>query len=239
MKPIYEPKGRAGEYADLALNIYTGCPHGCTYCYVPAILRVRKEDFHAKVSPRAGIVNAVCRQLEREQISGKLIHLCFTCDPYPAGVDTTVTREVIQAIKRSGNHVQLLTKHPSERDFDLLDDGDWFGVTISCLRYPARIEEPGAMVPEERLHTLAAAKARGIRTWVSAEPVLDPYAIFDLLRMDEYSNTYDRIAIGKLNHRPSEIDWKWFAEICQREGDRYGINYMLKEDLRRELEAES
>ena len=24
--PIYVPKGRAGEYGDYALNIYTGCP---------------------------------------------------------------------------------------------------------------------------------------------------------------------------------------------------------------------
>ena len=31
MKPIYEPKGKAREYADLALNIYTGCPNGCEY----------------------------------------------------------------------------------------------------------------------------------------------------------------------------------------------------------------
>lgn len=25
MKPIYEPRGAAKEYGDLALNIYTGC----------------------------------------------------------------------------------------------------------------------------------------------------------------------------------------------------------------------
>ena len=31
MKPIYEPKGRAGEYCGLAINIYNGCNHGCTY----------------------------------------------------------------------------------------------------------------------------------------------------------------------------------------------------------------
>lgn len=31
MKPIYEPKGKAKEYGDYALNIYTGCPHRCYY----------------------------------------------------------------------------------------------------------------------------------------------------------------------------------------------------------------
>lgn len=29
MRPIYNPKGKAKEYGDYALNIYTGCPHRC------------------------------------------------------------------------------------------------------------------------------------------------------------------------------------------------------------------
>lgn len=29
MKPIYVPSGAAKEYGDLAINIYTGCPHMC------------------------------------------------------------------------------------------------------------------------------------------------------------------------------------------------------------------
>lgn len=39
MKPIYEPSGAAKEYGDLAINIYTGCPHGCFYCFAPSVLR--------------------------------------------------------------------------------------------------------------------------------------------------------------------------------------------------------
>ena len=51
MKPIYEPKGAAKEYGDLALNIYTGCPHRCYYCYCPQVLRRGREDFFSKVEP--------------------------------------------------------------------------------------------------------------------------------------------------------------------------------------------
>jgi DNA repair photolyase len=30
MSPIiYEPRGKAKEYADLAANLYLGCDHGC------------------------------------------------------------------------------------------------------------------------------------------------------------------------------------------------------------------
>lgn len=119
--PIYEPKGKAKEYGDLALNIYTGCPHRCYYCFAPGVLHKEREAFHSNVQPRPGIVEEVKKQLEKEQITGKLIHLCFTCDPYPTGYDSTATREIIKLLKDHGNHVQILTKGDGSRDFDLLD----------------------------------------------------------------------------------------------------------------------
>lgn len=33
MKAIYETKGRAREFCELAINLYTGCRHRCSYCY--------------------------------------------------------------------------------------------------------------------------------------------------------------------------------------------------------------
>lgn len=123
-KPIYVPKGKAKEYGDYAINIYTGCPHRCFYCFAPNVLRRDRETFHANVKPRENIVEEVRKQVEREHITGQLIHLCFTCDPYPTGYDSTPTREVIKILKESGNHVQILTKGDGSRDFDLLDEGD-------------------------------------------------------------------------------------------------------------------
>ncbi|WP_278658789.1 hypothetical protein [Ruthenibacterium lactatiformans] len=71
-KPIYEPRGRAREYGELAVNIYTGCNHGCFYCYAPSVLHQCREKFE-EVQPRNGIVEAVLQQLEREKIRGKTI----------------------------------------------------------------------------------------------------------------------------------------------------------------------
>jgi DNA repair photolyase len=124
MKPIYKPKGAAAEYGDYAVNIYTGCPHRCYYCFAPNVLHRERDAFHSCVEPRKDIVAELRRQLEREQITGQLVHLCFTCDPYPTGHDTTATREVVQTLKEFGNHVQILTKGDGSRDFDLLDDGE-------------------------------------------------------------------------------------------------------------------
>ena len=99
MKPIYVPKGKAKEYSDYAINIYTGCPHECYYCFAPSVLRKTKDNFHLNVEPRKNIVEEVKRQIERESITDKLVHLCFTCDPYPVGYDTLPTRDVIKALK--------------------------------------------------------------------------------------------------------------------------------------------
>ena len=142
--PIYEPKGKAKEYGDLALNIYTGCPHRCYYCFAPNVLHQTREAFHSNVQPRPGIVDEVKKQLEKEQITGKLIHLCFTCDPFPMGVDATPTLEIIKLLKEHGNHIQLLTKGDAREAIPLLDGEDWFGITISCMGDLADVAEHAA-----------------------------------------------------------------------------------------------
>jgi len=233
-KPIYEPRSRAREYCDLAINIYTGCNHGCIYCYAPRVLRKTKEAF-AEVQPRAGIAESVKRQIEREKITGKMIQLCFTCDPYPANIDTTPTREVIKAIKESGNHVQILTKGGlrAERDFDLLDSNDNFGVTISGSKDQIKNNEPNAAHYIERVLTLGRAKKQGIKTWVSCEPVYDTETVYRLI---ETGNYIDFFKIGKLNYLPSAINWAEFGFKCEQLCKKLNRNYYIKEDLRAEME---
>lgn len=233
MKPLYEPKGRAKEYGDLALNIYTGCPHRCYYCFAPSVLHKDREQFHSIIEPRPGIVEATKRQLEKEGIAGKLIHLCFTCDPYPIGYDTTPTREIIKAIKDSGNHVQILTKGDGSRDFDLLDKNDWYGVTISGNGIISKRTEPNAEEVQDRVISLTNASDLGIKTWVSCEPVVDVLAIYYAL---ENLSMVDLFKIGKLNYHPSDINWGEFGRQCVELCEKYGRNYYIKEDLRKEME---
>lgn len=246
MKPIYYPKGKAKEYGDYAVNIYTGCPHRCYYCFAPNVLHRDKEQFHNCIVPREGIVEEVKRQLEREKISGKTIHLCFTCDPYPIGVDSSATREVIREIKAAGNHVQILTKNGADamRDFDLLDEDDWFG--ISYAGYPGYCwdpsyipeEEPGSGSPHDRILALGTAHKKGIKTWVSAEPVLNANDVLTFIECADYVNLWK---VGKLNYHPSKIDWKKFGEQAERAllvKKRWNpnVDYYIKESLRKEME---
>lgn len=234
MNLIYPPKGAAREYGDLALNIYTGCPHRCFYCFAPRVLRRDKEVFHDHVAPRKNIVAETRKQLEREQITDKLIHLCFTCDPYPTGYDSTATREIIKLLKEYGNHVQILTKGDGRRDFDLLDENDWYGVTISCNTGMQKEAEPRAISPLVRLQALEEARDRCIKTWVSFEPVLDAHAVLNCIA--GYFDLFDKIKVGKLNYHPSGIDWSEFGRMIENTCMETGVDYYIKDSLRAEME---
>lgn len=60
---IYRPRGKALEYAELAANLYTGCTHGCTYCYAPTVLHTNKDAF-SSVKPRMNIMSKLKRDAE-------------------------------------------------------------------------------------------------------------------------------------------------------------------------------
>lgn len=228
MKPIYVPKGKAKEYGDLAINIYTGCPHRCFYCFAPNVLHMDREKFHTNVSPREGIVEATIQQLEKEHITGKTIHLCFTCDPYPTGYDTTPTREIIKAIKAAGNHVQILTKGDGTRDFDLLDSKDWYGITYDGIN-------EAVYDSYKRVINLMLARECGIKTWCSFEPVVEPSEVFACI-----TNCYaafDKVKIGKLNYHRSDINWAKFGRDVEELCNSLGLDYYIKESLRKEMET--
>ena len=64
-KIIYAPAGQAGEYSKLATNPYRGSGHKCPSCYEPGILRMKREDFDARATPRTNFL----RLLEKYAIS--------------------------------------------------------------------------------------------------------------------------------------------------------------------------
>lgn len=241
MKPIYIPKGKALEYADYALNIYTGCNHRCTYCYASDMhRRFHPEQPFEKVQPREGLLEALDRQLYYGMAGvpfrGKTVHLCFTCDPYPAlPVDTAITREVIGRLKAAGCYVQILTKGGCRamRDFDLLGPGDWFGATLTG--FSAAQDEPNAAPGHERIEALYRAHEKGINTWASLEPVLHEEEAFWTIR---YVDFVDQFRIGKLNYRPSTINWGAFGRECEQMARELGLDIVIKDDLRAEMERQ-
>jgi DNA repair photolyase len=234
--PIYVPQGPAAEYGELALNIYTGCPHRCFYCYAPSVLRLERETFHTAIAPRENIVEAVKKQLKKGKIKDKTIFLCFVCDPYPHGYDTSVTREIIEAIKDTGNFVNILTKNPVDalRDIDLFcssdnfQKSDSFGITIDGTESDETIEQ--------RLYCLYKAMVYGgADIWISFEPIILERVIFGVLESNHSALKSATLKFGKLNYTKNDINWHKVANKIVSICEAKGYKYTLKESLRKEL----
>jgi DNA repair photolyase len=205
---IYRPKGKAGEYGDLALNIYKGCSHGCLYCYVPALVYQSPEQFHR--NPQARSVDHRTLNREFDSFRGRSVFLCFTCDPYqPLDVELKLTRQIIQRFQLFGISPNILTKGGSRstRDFDLLakDPGAKYGATLTFLDESQSLQwEPGASLPQDRIKALREAHSLGIHTWASLEPVIDPEQSLQIIR--ETAAFVDEFKIGRWNYDPRRIE---------------------------------
>jgi hypothetical protein len=75
--------------------------------------------------------------------------------------------------------------------------------------------EPGAALPTDRFSTLCSLHIRGIKTFSSLEPVVDPDQTLEIIWatypfIDEYK-------VGKVNHWPeyeNRVDWdKFVADV--------------------------
>jgi DNA repair photolyase len=236
---IYETKGRAREYSELAMNLYDSCSFSCAYCYVPMVLHRKEQDFHKTAKPRitAGDIEiSVGRWLKTHPDEKRSALLSFTSDPYqPIEMDTKLTRQTIEILHAAGLNVTILTKGGNRalRDFDLLRPGDAFAVTLTCLdETETEYWEPGAAPTRERLHTLSVAHNMGIETWVSFEPVLYPEETMALIKATK--DYVDHIKVGTLNYHEhaDTIDWRSFGWSVKAMMDGLEISYYLKADLR-------
>ncbi len=236
MSVIYEPRGRAREYAALAANLYAGCEHGCVYCYAPIAVRRARDDFHGAVKPRKNILAGLEKDAERLAGSKDRVLLSFTTDPYqPIEEELGVTREAIKILHRHGLHVEILTKGGTRaaRDFDLLMPGDAFATTLTFLdENMSREWEPNAAPPSDRIKAIKKAHSMGIATWASLEPVIDPEQSLEIIRQTH--SCVDLFKVGTLNHHPlaKTIDWASFGYEAQALLENFEKDYYIKDDLR-------
>jgi DNA repair photolyase len=236
MPIIYEPRGKAREYSDLAVNLYTGCSHACRYCYCPAILRKTVDAWALDPQPRRDILRELERDAKKLRGDPREILLSFMSDPYHSDSAARLTRQALEVLEQYDLRVQVLTKggRRSTQDFDILLRNRWkYGTTIIFRSEALRAEwEPGAPPIAQRIEAIRQAHAMGIFTWVSVEPVVDPAEAIRVI--ETLCDEVDFWKIGKLNHdreREARIDWRRF--LVDAEAALVGRHYLVKKDLER------
>lgn len=233
---IYQPRGRAYEYSALACNLYTGCSHSCTYCYAPAVSRKTMTDFVIP-KPRPNVLEKLEKDCQELSGDSRRVLFCFLSDPYqPLEAELKITRQALEICGENNVKANVLTKNGAlaMRDFDLMEKYDVrFGTTLLFVNDQTRREfEPNAGTVADRIHAIQIAKVRGIKTWVSIEPVISTRQALDVIV--SLGDAVDLYKIGKLNHdkaRENRIDWQNFLRDALYMLNVNGLNYLIKDDL--------
>jgi len=239
---IYEPKGKAREYSPLALNIYNGCDHGCTYCYVPSIKKKFNSNYnHSQTLTRPNFLEMLKKEAKKYYNSDKQVFLSFTSDPYcKANDELQITRSTLEILLENKIPVSILTKG----GLRALQDIEIFkkfkkhikiGTTLTFCNEKDSLEyEPEAALPHERIKMLKILAANNIKTWVSIEPVFSPEQSLNLIK--KTINFVNHYKIGKLNHHPEiekKINWHYFLYkvFVFLNGEKK--RFYIKEDLQK------
>lgn len=210
--------------ADYCLNCYTGCEHGCRYCYANFMRRYteHRERWGEFVDVKVNAVEALTKEVKKKK-RGE-VFLSSVCDGWqPVEAKYKLTRKCVKILLENGFSLTILTKSVLvERDFDLLKANPKnveLGLTLTTLNERLQsLIEPRASSPGRRLATLKKAADSGIRVYAFLGPLL-PYLC-------------DReLDIDKLFHSLRDIGLEYI--YVDRLNPRYGVWTSLYPFLRR------
>lgn len=242
MKAIYQPKGQAQEYGEWASNPYRGCGHKCAYCYVPLVLKMKREEFDAGAKLRDGFIKSFNHDAALLQKQGKSINIffCFTTDMYNEYINEP-TREILELTHKYGHSFTVLTKGGKRalRDMDLYTKYDHFASTLTSLDSEFSLKwERGAALPNDRIQTLKEFHDNGIFTWVSLEPTLD--AVSSIHIVEQTHKFVDFYKIGRVNYLPmtKTTDWRGYTLDMLEVVKTLGVKAYFKKDLQDYLPAD-
>ena len=236
---IYQPKGPALEYAPLALNLGVGCSHRCRYCYGPKAAQVEPEIFRSGMRVRDRILERLEKDVALLRGDNREILLSFLADPYcPEEPEVGLTRRAIKILVANDLRFTVLTKGGmrAARDFDLLAgyEKSRFGTTlVFTSQADASHWEPNSASIADRIEAIKTAHDKGIKTWISLEPVIDPRQALELVKA--LNPVVDHWKIGKLNYNKGvsgKVDWYLFKMEITSMLDCIGADYYLKKSLR-------
>lgn len=197
---------------DYVINPYTGCEHGCKYCYADFIRRF--QNIKHKWGDFVYVKINCPELLEKELLKNKPGHIWLSsvCDCYmPLEAKFKLTRKILEIIANTSRKnqfsIEILTKSALvKRDFDILKKLNVeLGMSINTLdNEVSRIIEPLASSPKLRIETLKEAKREGIRVFGFISPVLP--GITNLEELFRELSFCNYVWIELLNMRKSILD---------------------------------
>ena len=159
---------------DFVINPYTGCEHGCIYCYARFMKRFTNhpEPWGQFVDVKINAVDLI----KNKKLDDKYITISSVCDPYqPLEKKYKLTRKILKKLIPLQPHIDILTKsNLVTRDIDLLKQfkDSMVAISFSTLNEKLRKQlEPRAPSADKKIPALKELYKNGIHTVVFISPL--------------------------------------------------------------------
>lgn len=224
---------------DYTLNPYIGCVHACIYCYARLYCDPRiGRNWGKVVVVKENIAEVLAREIARKK-SG-VVGLSTITDAYQnIEAREGITRRLLEILLENNFKVSIQTKSSLVlRDLDVICKKKELvdvGFTITTLdKKLAKLVEPMASSPSERVRALEEISAEGIRTWIFLGPIIpgiseDSFGeIVEIAKATGSVVYYDRFrvktfmnsgAVRELAERARKANWQKITdelkELCR------------------------
>lgn len=203
------------------VNPYTGCQHGCTYCYARFMKRVtgHREPWGEFVDVKVNAPEILAKEIKKKK-RGR-VWVSGVCDPYqPLEERYRLTRQCLEILIRNNWPVVIQTRSPVVlRDLDIIREARDIEVGLSITTADDRIRElfePNAPPVKDRVAALDTLHRAGVRTYAMVAPVLPgAEGLVPLLK-------------GKIDYSITDCMNYHYADWVYR---KYGLEYALTDDF--------
>jgi DNA repair photolyase len=223
----------------LTFNPYTGCDHGCLYCYASSYI----PRFH-DCRPKKNLLPRLKREAAR--LNDELISISNSSDPYPRLEQTSgLTRKCLEILAESRCRLQIVTKSDLVvKDIDVLQKIPCM-VSVTVLTADDRLSgklEPSAPVSSRRLKAIETLVEASIPTTVRIDPVI-PFLNDDLDELVEVVADLGVLHVTSSSYKVKPDNWKRFSAVFPEaatklrplyfsEGERIGRSTYLPKNIR-------
>ncbi|MGB9177524.1 MAG: radical SAM protein [Methanoregula sp.] len=203
------------------INPYTGCQHGCSYCYARFMKRVtgHREPWGDFVDVKINAPDLLRVEI-RKRKRGR-VWLSGVCDPYqPLEATYQLTRQCLEVLVQHSWPVIIQTRSPLVlRDMDIMKDAQELEVGLSVTTADDSIRklfEPEAPPINDRIGALDELHKAGIRTYAMIAPLLPgAEGLAELLK-----GKIDYVLVDRMNYHYA--DWAY---------RKYGMEDTLTDDF--------
>jgi DNA repair photolyase len=206
---------------DYVINPYTGCQHGCTYCYARFMKRFtgHKEPWGEFVDVKINASDLLQVEIKRKK-RGR-VWVSGVCDPYqPLEAQYKLSRRCLEILGQHNWPVAVQTRSPLIlRDIDILKGARDFevGFTVTTMDDGIRkLFESSAPPIKDRINALDVLHRAGIRTYAMIAPMLPGAESL----AEALGGKVDYIIVDRMNY--NHADWVY---------RKYGLDSKLTDNF--------